>query len=219
MTFEPAGDYTVTLSGSSITQAFGESVTATGEAATDGVTFDSMDEVVSAINTALEAEGAGVAVSYSRGGDTFTFTVTEGASDASSTLTLSGDDLALMGITGALDAIGGGTESTETVRYVSQIDISTRDSALLAMTVVDAALESIAANRAGLGAVANRLESTIANLLNISENMAASLSRVMDADFAAESTRLARAQILQEASVAMLAQANAAGQSVLKLLQ
>lgn len=219
MTFEPAGDYTVTLSGSSITQAFGESVTATGEAATDGVTFDSMDEVVSAINTALEAEGAGVAVSYSRGGDTFTFTVTEGASDASSTLTLSGDDLVLMGISGALDAIGGGTESTETVRYVSQIDISTRDSALLAMTVVDAALESIAANRAGLGAVANRLESTIANLLNISENTAASLSRVMDADFAAESTRLARAQILQEASVAMLAQANAAGQSVLKLLQ
>jgi flagellin len=134
-------------------------------------------------------------------------------------LALSGDALADVGFTGTLDAIGGGTASTETVRYVSQIDISTRDTALLAMTVVDAALETIAANRAGLGAVANRLEATISNLMTISENTAASMSRVMDADFAAESTRLARAQILQETSVAMLAQANAAAQTVLKLLQ
>ena len=74
------------------------------------------------------------------------------------------------------------------------------------MTVVDAALETLASNRAGLGAVANRL-SLQSNLMNISENTAESMSRVMDADFAAESTRLARAQILQEASVAMLAQA------------
>ena len=219
MSFEPAGDYTLTLSGTSISEAFGGPVTATGEAATDGVTFSSMDEVVAAMNTAFDNEGLDLAVAYSRGGDTFMFTVTDGASDQTSTLSLSGADLLDLGITGTLDAIGGGTESTETVRYVSQIDISTRDQALLAMTVVDAALESIAANRAGLGAVANRLEATISNLLNISENTAASLSRVMDADFAAESTRLARAQILQEASVAMLAQANTASQSVLKLLQ
>lgn len=55
--------------------------------------------------------------------------------------------------------------------------------------------------------------------MNISENTSAAMSRVMDADFAQESTRLARAQILQEASVAMLAQANSSAQSVLKLLQ
>ena len=87
------------------------------------------------------------------------------------------------------------------------------------MTVVDAALETLAGVRGGLGAVANRLESTISNLMNISENTSAAMSRVMDADFAQESTRLARAQILQEASVAMLAQANSSAQSVRKLLQ
>ena len=87
------------------------------------------------------------------------------------------------------------------------------------MTVVDAALETLAAQRGALGAVANRLQATISNLMNISENTSESMSRVMDADFAAESTRLARAQILQEASVAMLAQANASAQNVLKLLQ
>ena len=115
--------------------------------------------------------------------------------------------------------IGGGTSPTEEVRYVSEIDISTHASALLAMTVVDAALETVAANRATLGAVANRLESTIQNLMTTSENTAASLSRVMDADYAAESSALARAQVLQQASIAILAQANATAQQVLRLLE
>jgi flagellin len=114
---------------------------------------------------------------------------------------------------------GGATAPTQTVRYVSQIDISTRDSALLAMTVVDAALQTIASNRGSLGAVANRLESTIQNLMTTSENTSASLSRIMDADYAEESTRLARAQVLQQASISILAQANATTQSVLKLLE
>ena len=114
---------------------------------------------------------------------------------------------------------GGDPTPNESVRYVSQIDIATRDTALLAMTVVDAALETINSNRAGLGAVANRLESTIQNLLTTSENTSASLSRIMDADFAQESTALARAQVLQQASVAMLAQANASTQTVLRLLE
>jgi len=116
-------------------------------------------------------------------------------------------------------ASGGETSPTETVRYVSQIDISSRDSALLAMTVVDAALQTVAANRGLLGAVANRLESTIQNLMTTSENTAASLSRIMDTDYAAESTRLAKAQVLQQASISILAQANATTQSVLKLLE
>jgi flagellin len=216
----PAGDYTVSLTGTSVTEAFGAPVTGTGTPSNmDGYVFDSMDDVVSEMNAEFAAAGLGLVVSYSRGGDTFTFAVTEGRADASNTLAFSGDALADIGFRGDLTAVGGGTEPTQTVRYVSQIDISTRDSAVLAMTVVDAALETLAANRAGLGAVANRLESTISNLMHISENTSESMSRVMDADFAAESTRLARAQILQEASVAMLAQANSAAQSVLKLLQ
>ena len=220
MAFEPAGDYTVSLSGTSITQAFGGAVSATGEASNmDGLTFTSMDDVVTELNAQLEALGIPMAATFSRGGDTFNFVVTGGPADASSTIALSGDGLVDLGFTGSLEAIGGGVHRAEEVRYVSQIDISTRDGASLAMTVVDAALETLASVRGGLGAVANRLESTISNLMNISENTSASMSRVMDADFAAESTRLSRAQILQEASVAMLAQANAASQSVLKLLQ
>jgi len=220
MQFVPAGDYTVSFSGTSVDQAFGGPVTATGEASnTEGLTFTSMDDVVTELNTQLASAGLDLAATYSRGADTFNFVVTGGPADASSTVALAGDDLVELGFTGSLTAIGGGTHKTEEVRYVSQIDISTRETAKLAMTVVDAALETLASVRGGLGAVANRLESTISNLMNISENTSASMSRVMDADFAQESTRLARAQILQEASVAMLAQANQASQSVLKLLQ
>lgn len=219
LTMVPAGDYTVSIAGASVTQGLGAAVSATGAPSNmDGFEFESMNDVVTEMNAEFATAGLGLVAAYSRGGDTFTFTVTEGRADASNTLAFSGAELASVGFTGDLTAVGGGTEPTETVRYVSQIDISTRDEALLAMTVVDAALETLASNRAGLGAVANRLESTISNLMNISENTAESMSRVMDADFAAESTRLARAQILQEASVAILAQANAAAQSVLKLL-
>lgn len=220
MTFAPAGNYTVSFSGDSVTQAFGAPVTATGQASnTDGLTFTSMDDVVAELNAQLAANDVAMSATYSRGGDTFLFTVTGGPADSTSAITLSGDDLVSLGFTGTLEAVGGGTHKSEDVRYVSQIDISTRESALMAMTVVDAALETMAGVRGGLGAVANRLESTISNLMNISENTSASMSRVMDADFAAESTRLARAQVLQQASVAMLAQANASAQNVLKLLQ
>ncbi|MDB3998285.1 flagellin [Litorivicinus sp.] len=219
LTMLPAGDYTVALSGTSVTQALGGSVSATGNPSNmDGYVFETMNDVVAEMNREFTSAGLGLVASYSRGGDTFTFSVTEGRADSSNTLAFSGAELANVGMVGDLTAVGGGTQPAETVRYVSQIDISTRDEAVLAMTVVDAALETLAANRGALGAVANRLESTISNLLNISENTAESMSRVMDADFAAESTRLARAQILQEASVAILAQANASAQSVLKLL-
>jgi len=109
-------------------------------------------------------------------------------------------------------------DKIETVSRVSQIDVSSRAGASWAIKVVDAALNTVATARGDLGAVANRLESTISNLMNVSENTTRSMSRVMDADYAAESTRLARAQIIQQASVAMLSQANIKIQEVLKLL-
>ena len=220
MTFTPTGGRTVTFSGTSVTQAFGGPVSASGEPSNmDGLTFESMEDVLGELNAQFVAMEIPVVATYSRGADTFNFLVSSGPADASSTIALSGDDLVEFGFTGVLASIGGGVDRAEEVRYVSQIDISTRESASLAMTVVDAALETLAGVRGGLGAVANRLESTISNLMNISENTSASMSRVMDADFAAESTRLARAQVLQQASVAMLAQANATAQTVLRLLE
>jgi len=73
--------------------------------------------------------------------------------------------------------------------------------------------------RATLGSTSNRLDNTVANLTNASTNLQAGLGRIQDADFAAETTNLAKSQILQQASTAMLAQANAAKQNVLSLLQ
>jgi flagellin len=84
---------------------------------------------------------------------------------------------------------------------------------------IDAALDQISNSRAGLGAVQNRLASTIANLENVSQNLSSSKSRIVDADFAAETSKLSKAQILQQAGTAMLSQANASTQNVLSLLQ
>jgi len=177
------------------------------------------------------AYGIDVDVVFTTGSNTLEFKIQNGVSnsdsilylDESSTPSLVFEDVGFTDAEGntavEFTASGGETSPTETVRYVSQIDISSRDSALLAMTVVDAALQTVAANRGLLGAVANRLESTIQNLMTTSENTAASLSRIMDTDYAAESTRLAKAQVLQQASISILAQANATTQSVLKLLE
>jgi flagellin len=84
---------------------------------------------------------------------------------------------------------------------------------------VDGVLENLNAQRANLGAISNRLDSTVSNLTNISSNLQAGRGRIEDADFAAETTSLAKSQILQQASTAMLAQANASKQNVLSLLQ
>jgi len=177
-----------------------------------------------------EAYGLSVSAVWSTGSNTLEFLINSGVSNADSSLVLTelAGELDFSAIN-LLDSegvtqttfsdTGGETSPTQTVRYVSQIDISNRNGALLAMTVVDAALQSVAAARGSLGAVANRLESTIQNLMTTSENTSASLSRVMDADYAAESTNLARAQVLQQASIAILAQANTTTQQVLRLLE
>lgn len=102
---------------------------------------------------------------------------------------------------------------------VKDIDLSTQEGATAAMSAIDEALKSISLNRAELGAVQNRLESTINNLTSSNTNMEAARSRIEDADFAAETTNLARSQILSQAAQAMLAQANQSAQGVLQLLR
>lgn len=102
---------------------------------------------------------------------------------------------------------------------VAAIDVSTQTGSNSALDVIDKALSLISEQRADLGAIQNRLESTISNLSNISENVSAARSRVQDTDFAQETANLTRAQILQQAGTAMLSQANSSPQSVLSLLQ
>ena len=102
---------------------------------------------------------------------------------------------------------------------IASVSIDTAANAQKAIGVIDNALDSINDIRSQLGAANNRLDFTINNLLSVSENTAAARSRIMDADFASETAALSRAQVLQQASQAMLAQANAQSQQVLQLLQ
>jgi flagellin len=118
------------------------------------------------------------------------------------------------------DSANAGTDvlSSATTHTVENLDISTRDGARTAIQTVDGALDYIADIRADLGAVQNRFESTIANLQNVSENLSASRSRILDADFASETADMTKSQILIQSGVAMLAQANQLPQQVLSLL-
>jgi flagellin len=111
------------------------------------------------------------------------------------------------------------TSNGSSLTDVASLNITTQVSANGAITVLDGALTLLQDERANLGAIQNRLETTVSNLENISSNISASRSAVEDADFAKESSLLARDKILQQAGTAMLAQANQSMQGVMQLLQ
>ncbi|MDG6777622.1 flagellin [Thiomicrorhabdus sp. zzn3] len=98
-------------------------------------------------------------------------------------------------------------------------DVTTVANASAAISVIDAKLSDVNTIRAKWGALQNRLESTVSNLTNVNENMNAARSAIQDADFAKESAELARTQVLQQAGMSMLSQANQSGQNVLSLLR
>jgi len=125
-----------------------------------------------------------------------------------------GSDPARLGLRES-NSLGEGSFGTA----LSSISIDTAANAQKAISVIDNALETVNDIRSDLGAVSNRLDFTISNLSNVSENTSAARSRIMDADFAAETAALSRSQVLQQASQAMLAQANSRPQQVLSLLQ
>ena len=102
---------------------------------------------------------------------------------------------------------------------ISAIKVTTQDDAETAITAIDAALASVNSSKANLGAIQNRFTSVVANLASSAENLSASRSRIQDADFAAETAAMSKANILQQAGTAMLAQANSAPQNVLSLLK
>ena len=123
----------------------------------------------------------------------------------------SGDNIQIS--IGAIDATttiaNGGLDLNES--------ITTAAAAMGVISNIDAAISHVGTNRTNYAAVMNRLDHAMANMRNISTNLATAKGRIEDADFAAESTNLARAQVLQQASMAMLAQANAAKQNILAL--
>jgi len=102
---------------------------------------------------------------------------------------------------------------------LSSINIESSTNASDALAVISKAIEQVAGHRAGYGALQNRLQYTVSNLMNVAEFTTAARSRIEDADFAAESAKLAKAQVLQQTGTAMLAQANASSQLALQLIR
>ena len=120
---------------------------------------------------------------------------------------------------GSVFGLAANTSASGSLSAVSNIDISTAAGGVSALDVLDGALQAVSGIRADLGAIQSRFESTISNLSVTVENAEAARSRILDADFAAETAKLTRAQILQQAGVAILAQANVLPQNALALLQ
>ena len=121
-------------------------------------------------------------------------------------------------------AMGAATTAVESssvseANSVDDILVTDATSAKAALAVIDSALDMMSDFRAVLGASSNRMFITVDNLMSMSENTAASRSRIVDADFAAESAKLAKSQVLQKAGTAMLSQANASTQDILSLLK
>lgn len=130
--------------------------------------------------------------------------------EALESITIGGNAPATAGFTAGTTAAAGSIDT---------INIGTVDGANDAIKRVDSAINTVNDLRGQLGAIQNRFESTIANLSTSVENLSASNSRILDADFAAETAKLSKSQVLQQAGISVLAQANARPQQVLSLLQ
>ena len=156
--------------------------------------------------TIVAAGGSGAGSSITNG--TYRGSLTLSATE---NITLGGGNLADFGF--------GSTSYAKDATTLVSVNVLSATTANDAMLRVDAALTSVSSLRSTLGAIQSRFESTISNLQATTENLSASRSRILDADFAAETASLTKAQVLQQAGVAILAQANAAPQNVLSLLR
>ncbi|WP_321366954.1 flagellin [uncultured Desulfuromusa sp.] len=145
-----------------------------------------------------------------------------GDADAQALVTVSGGDGTAATVAGAANLTGGvdyeaAVDATGT-RTIDAVSVLSRAEASITIESIDEALEDIDGIRGGLGAIQNRFESTIANLNNVSENLSAARSRILDADIAQETSAMTKNNILQQAGVSILAQANQAPQLALSLL-
>ena len=171
------------------------------------------------------ADGRNVSLGYAAGG----FTTSTAADFGLSAVALSGGTVNLNYV--APSGVSGNVVFAQAAGFVNSsaiaasgtavgaLDISTVAGANAALSSIDAALQTVDSTRASLGAIQNRFSSTVQNVQTTAQNVSASRSRIQDADFAAETANLSRAQVLQQAGTAMIAQANQLPNSVLKLLQ
>ncbi len=178
-----------------------------GAIAAAGSAQERAGQLVEAINRVSSTTGVGAAYDSASG---------------NLTVTKSGSAIVVAGSANAATEAGwvnGNVGSATTTTGVNGTNLSSYTNAQAAIGLLDTAINSVSTSRASVGAFQSRFESAIANLMTTSENLTASRSRIMDADFAEETAKLTRAQVLQQAGVAMLAQANAVPQNVLSLLR
>ena len=196
--------------------AYSGKVTTVSSGAITGLTMHgSSTEVVSGTN-----DTTSIAATSAAGAITLAFVANNTFKITSAT---TGDDLMTAAyVTTFNDGVGSattGSVATGLTAGVMYADISTRAGANSALKTVDQVIADINSARSSAGATINRLEYAADNLANVSQNTSASRSRILDADYAAETTELARSQIIQQAATAMLSQANQQAQSVLALLK
>ncbi|MBQ0762853.1 flagellin [Marinobacter psychrophilus] len=172
-----------------------------------------LQDVVAQING--ETKNTGVSGFLSAAGDEIVFASAKGENFTASITTDIDNDATTVEVNQSIDS------STDVNANVSlnSLDISTREGSDQALVAIDFAIDQVNQFRSDLGAVQNRFESTIANLSTSVENLSAANSRIVDADFASETAALAKSQVLQQAGISVLAQANARPQQVLSLLQ
>jgi flagellin len=120
---------------------------------------------------------------------------------------------------GTLGFVQGTYGGSSDMLNVEHLDVSTQSGAMVAISAIDSAINQVSMQQARAGAYQNRLDAVVNNLTESNQNMSASRSRILDTDYAQETTSLAKSQIIQQAATAMLAQANQSGQSVLALLK
>ncbi len=227
-----AGTDTITVNGTTISIAGTTDAQTNRTNAMTAINAQSATTGVTAVDTGsglrlTAADGRNISVAFgsagSTGGDlasyglgglsnhTSTFDLTYQAANGVNSITFGG--AMTTGLGAAAHAV------TQTGTAISAINVSTADNARNALASIDAALSQVSGARANLGATQNRFTSVVASLQTTAENLTASRSRIQDADFASETAAMTKAQILQQAGTAMVAQANSAPQGVLSLLR
>jgi flagellin len=208
------GSLSLGIGGGTSTPTFAAETVATANTTGD-LTISTSGDTITIGGT---ADGVGV-VSLTIDGNS----VSVDFSDVSRTVDAAGQSAALAqaiedaGISGIV--VTDNLDGTVDVSRSTSVSVASNTAAQTAIGNIDSAISELNEQRASLGAYSNRLDNTVSNLTNVAIQLEGGKGRIEDADFAAESTNLAKSQILQQASTAMLAQANASKQSVLSLLQ
>ena len=194
-----------------LTHSTGENIVV--DAFTHDGTTDTMD--ITAMTEAGVEVGSAVSLhAQTAGGDDDAIIVGQVDFDSHKTFTVSSDNN-----TAAQNFLSTTASNSSNLSAISAISLGTAANAEAAISVIDGAINKINQSRADLGAISNRLDSTISNLTNVATNVEGSMSNIRDADFSQETSKLTRAQILTQAATSMLAQANTSKQSILALLQ